>query len=75
MLAHLTINLILCAAIIRSNSCISSTDDIGPTIGLDGLVLREAKGNLMNDAYSKFHPDLLEMKTQFRDSKIAYRKE
>ena len=35
----------------------------------------KAKGNLMNDAYSKFHPDLLEIKSQFRDSKIAYRKE
>jgi hypothetical protein len=35
----------------------------------------KAKGNLMNNAYSKFHPDILEMKSNFRDSKIAYTKE
>jgi hypothetical protein len=35
----------------------------------------KAKGNLMNDAYSKFYPDLLEMKSEFRESKIVYRKE
>jgi hypothetical protein len=35
----------------------------------------KAKGNLMHDAYLKFHPDILEMKSQFRESKIRYRKE
>lgn len=35
----------------------------------------KAKGNLMNNAYSKFHPDILEMKSKFRHSKIVYTKE
>ncbi len=35
----------------------------------------KANGNLMNNAYSKFHPDILEMQSTFRDSKIAYTKE
>jgi hypothetical protein len=36
----------------------------------------KAKGNLMNDAYSKFHPHLLEMKSNFTTgSGIFYTKE
>ena len=35
----------------------------------------KAKGNLMNDAYSKFFPDLVEMKSLFRDGRIVYKKE
>lgn len=35
----------------------------------------KAKGNLMNDAYSKFFPDIVEVKSHFKDSKIVYEKE
>lgn len=35
----------------------------------------KAKGNMMNDAYSRFHPDILEMKSNFTDSGIFYKKE
>src|SRR5688500_14024771 len=35
----------------------------------------KAKGNMMNDAYSKFFPDVIEMKSRFGESRIIYKKE
>src|SRR5688500_13037645 len=35
----------------------------------------KAKGNLMNNAFSKFYPDVVEIKSYFSDSKILFRKE
>lgn len=35
----------------------------------------KAKGNLMNEAFSKFYPDIMEMKSYFRESRITFKKE
>jgi hypothetical protein len=36
---------------------------------------RKARGDLFNDAFQKFHPDILEMSLQLEGSKVAYYKE
>jgi hypothetical protein len=35
----------------------------------------KAKGNLMNNAFSKFYPDVVEMKSYFPDSRILFMKD
>jgi hypothetical protein len=48
---------------------------LGQQLAWNDWYYSKEKGNLMNDAYSKFFPDIVEMKSNFADSKVIYKKD
>jgi hypothetical protein len=48
---------------------------LGQQIAWTDWTYAKAKGNLFNDAFMKFHPEILEMNSKLAGGKISYNKE